>query len=32
MADKAWNRVKGPLEKRWSPEEAAQLLKKEYPE
>jgi IS30 family transposase len=32
MTDEAWNMVKGRLEKRWSPEEVAHRLKKEYPE
>ncbi|GMO42203.1 MAG: IS30-like element IS30 family transposase [Treponemataceae bacterium] len=32
MTDEAWNIVKPQLEQRWSPEEVAQWLKKEYPE
>jgi IS30 family transposase len=32
MTDEAWKTVKPQLEKRWSPEEVAQWLKKEYPE
>jgi IS30 family transposase len=31
MTDEAWDSIKGRLEKRWSPEEVAQWLKKEYP-
>jgi IS30 family transposase len=31
MTDEAWNKVRSQLEKRWSPEEAAKWLKKEYP-
>jgi IS30 family transposase len=32
MTDEAWNKVKLQLEKRWSPEEIAKWLEKEYPE
>jgi IS30 family transposase len=32
MTDEAWNMIKPQLEKRWSPEEIAIWLKKEYPE
>jgi IS30 family transposase len=32
MTDEAWNMVKPRLEHRWSPEEVAAWLKKEYPE
>jgi IS30 family transposase len=31
ITDEAWNKVKPQLEKRWSPEEAAKWLEKEYP-
>jgi IS30 family transposase len=31
MSDEAWNKVKPQLKKRWSPEEVAKWLKKEYP-
>jgi IS30 family transposase len=32
MTDEAWNVIKPRLENRWSPEEVAQWLEKEYPE
>jgi hypothetical protein len=32
LADEPWNMVKPQLKKRWSPEEVAEWLKKEYPD